>query len=56
MLLGENVDVDVDEPSIGIRWSVLGCGDGYVLNGSAGVHESDSCGLPAMYLQIHVDK
>lgn len=55
VLLGENVDVDVDEPSIGIRWSVLGCGDGYVLNGSAGVHESDSCGLPAMYLQIYVD-
>lgn len=55
VLLGENVDVDVDEPSIGIRWSVLGCGDGYILNGSAGVHESNSCGLPAMYLQIYVD-
>ncbi|KAL4075139.1 hypothetical protein V8B97DRAFT_1543791 [Scleroderma yunnanense] len=55
VLLGENVDVDVDEPSIGIRWSILGCGDGYVLDGSAGVHESGACGLPAMYLQIYVD-
>ncbi|KAF9220533.1 hypothetical protein BS17DRAFT_787183 [Gyrodon lividus] len=55
VLLGENVDVDVDEPSITIRWSVVGCGDGYVLDGSAGIHESTSCGLPPVYLQIYVD-
>ncbi|KIJ61102.1 hypothetical protein HYDPIDRAFT_42883 [Hydnomerulius pinastri MD-312] len=55
VLLGENVDVDVDEPSITIRWSVIGCGDGYVLDGSSGIHESSSCGLPSMYLQIYVD-
>ncbi|KAF8840608.1 hypothetical protein BDN67DRAFT_630895 [Paxillus ammoniavirescens] len=55
VLLGENVDVDVDEPSITIRWSIIGCGDGYVLEGSAGIHESASCGLPPEYLQIYVD-
>lgn len=55
VLLGENVDVDVDEPSIGIRWSILGCGNGYVLEGSAGVHGSDLCGLPSFYLEIYVD-
>ncbi|KAG6335964.1 hypothetical protein ID866_3117 [Astraeus odoratus] len=55
VLLGENVDVDIDEPSIGIRWSILGCGDGFFLNGSTGVHDSDSCGLPSTYLQIYVD-
>lgn len=55
VLLGENVDVDVDEPSIGIRWSILGCGDGYVLDGSAGAHGSDLCGLPSSYLEIYVD-
>ncbi|KAI6014667.1 hypothetical protein EDC04DRAFT_657176 [Pisolithus marmoratus] len=56
VLLGENVDVDVDEPSIGIRWSILGCGNGYVLEGSAGVHGSDLCGLPSFYLEIYVDR
>ncbi|KAH7915858.1 hypothetical protein BJ138DRAFT_880946 [Hygrophoropsis aurantiaca] len=55
VLLGENVDVDVDEPAITIRWSIIGCGDGYVLDGSNGVHASSSCGLPPMYLQIFVD-
>ncbi|EIW81424.1 hypothetical protein CONPUDRAFT_153971 [Coniophora puteana RWD-64-598 SS2] len=55
VLLGENVDVDVDEPSLGIRWSVLGCGVGYVLDGSHGAHESNQCGLPPMYLEIFVD-
>ncbi|KAI6016484.1 hypothetical protein BKA83DRAFT_4336845 [Pisolithus microcarpus] len=46
VLLGENVDVDVDEPSIGIRWSILGCGNGYLLEGSAGLHGSDLCAIP----------
>lgn len=55
VLLGENVDVDVDEPSIGIRWSILGCGNGYVLEGSAGLHGSDLCGLPSFYIEIYVD-
>jgi len=55
VMLGENVDVDVDEPSISIRWSIIGCGDGYVLDGSVGIHESSSCGLPSMPLQIYVD-
>lgn len=55
VLLGENVDVDVDEPSIGIRWSILGCGNGYLLEGSAGLHGSDLCGLPSFYIEIYVD-
>ncbi|KAH7924952.1 hypothetical protein BV22DRAFT_1195521 [Leucogyrophana mollusca] len=55
VLLGENVDVDVDEPAITIRWSIIGCGEGYVLDNSYGIHESSSCGLPSMYLQIFVD-
>ncbi|KAF9233293.1 hypothetical protein BU15DRAFT_54088 [Melanogaster broomeanus] len=54
VLLGENVDVDVDEPSVTLRWSIIGCGDGYVLPGSAGIHESTSCGLPSTYLQIYL--
>ncbi|KAF9013275.1 hypothetical protein BDQ17DRAFT_1419434 [Cyathus striatus] len=55
VLVGESVDVDVDEPSITIRWSILGCGDGFVLSGSEGVHGSKTCGLPADPLYIFVD-
>ncbi|KAH7885041.1 hypothetical protein F5I97DRAFT_1810227 [Phlebopus sp. FC_14] len=55
VLLGENVDVDVDEPSVTISWMMVGCGDGYVLDDSYGIHDSSSCGLPSMSLQIYVD-
>ncbi|TFK40790.1 hypothetical protein BDQ12DRAFT_467407 [Crucibulum laeve] len=55
VLIGESVDVDVDEPSITIRWSILGCGDGFVLAGSEGVHGSNTCGLPSSPLYIFVD-
>ncbi|KAF5369317.1 hypothetical protein D9758_002723 [Tetrapyrgos nigripes] len=55
VLLGENVDIDIDEPSVGIRWSILACGTDYVLSGSAGVHGSKTCGLPAFPLLIFVD-
>ncbi|KAF4590156.1 hypothetical protein EYR40_009446 [Pleurotus pulmonarius] len=54
VLTGENVDVDVDEPSVTIRWAILACGDDYTLPGSVGLHGS-SCGLPAMPLDIYVD-
>lgn len=56
VLIGESVDVDVDEPSITIRWSILACGQGYVLPESNGVHGSNVCGLPSLPLRIFVDK
>ena len=56
VLIGESVDVDVDEPSITIRWSILACGPGYVLPESSGIHGSDSCGLPTFPILIFVDK
>ena len=56
LLLGENVDVDVDEPAITIRWSLVGCGPGFVLAGSEGIHGSMGCGTPNVSLSIFVDK
>ncbi|KAF8073698.1 hypothetical protein FPV67DRAFT_1365773, partial [Lyophyllum atratum] len=55
VLSGENVDVDVDEPSITIRWSIMACGDAFMLPGSAGIHRSTACGLPSQPLYIFVD-
>ncbi|GBE85024.1 predicted protein [Sparassis crispa] len=55
VLLGENVDIDVDEPSVGLRWSIVACGTDFVLPGSEGIHESSSCGLPNIPLDIFVD-
>ncbi|KAF9533122.1 hypothetical protein CPB83DRAFT_529765 [Crepidotus variabilis] len=55
VLVGENVDVDVDEPSVGVRWSIIACGDDFVLPGSFGVHGSTVCGLPGSALDIYVD-
>ncbi|KAF8627496.1 hypothetical protein AX17_006307 [Amanita inopinata Kibby_2008] len=55
VLFGENVDVDVDEPSITIRWSILSCGENQFLPGSAGIHGSDLCGLPSVPLHVFVD-
>jgi hypothetical protein len=56
VLFGESVDVDVDEPSITIRWSILACGQGFVLPESTGTHGSNVCGLPSSSLKIFVDK
>ncbi|KAG6890640.1 hypothetical protein C0995_006616 [Termitomyces sp. Mi166 len=55
VLLGEDVDVDVDEPSVTIRWSILACGQGLFLPGSAGAHGSAMCGLPTQPLLLFVD-
>ncbi|EPQ54613.1 hypothetical protein GLOTRDRAFT_129965 [Gloeophyllum trabeum ATCC 11539] len=55
VLLGEDVDVDVDEPSVGVRWSIIGCGEGNFLNGSEGMHGVLQCGVPAIPLDIYVD-
>ena len=56
VLVGENVDIDVDEPSITIRWSILGCGASFVLSGSEGVHGSSACGIPSLALNVFVDE
>ncbi|KAF8195564.1 hypothetical protein BJ912DRAFT_1021254 [Pholiota molesta] len=57
VLIGESVDVDIDEPSVTIRWSIVACGDNFMLPGSAGVHGTQSCGLPdsAMYFFVDSD-
>ncbi|KAJ2913685.1 hypothetical protein MD484_g6725, partial [Candolleomyces efflorescens] len=55
VLVGESVDVDVDEPSVTIRWSILACGEGLVLPGSTGILGSRVCGLPVQPLHIFVD-
>lgn len=56
MLVGESVDVDVDEPSVTIRWAVLACGNDFMLSGSAGVHGTNACGLPSTAMHIYVDR
>ncbi|KAJ2935491.1 hypothetical protein H1R20_g1603, partial [Candolleomyces eurysporus] len=55
VLVGESVDVDIDEPAVTIRWSILACGEGLVLPGSSGILGSKGCGLPVQPLQIFVD-
>lgn len=55
VLIGDNVDVDVDEPSITIRWSIMACGQANVLPGSEGSHGSQNCGLPNELVYIYVD-
>ncbi|KDQ62359.1 hypothetical protein JAAARDRAFT_189688 [Jaapia argillacea MUCL 33604] len=55
VLVGDDVDVDVDEPSVSISWSIIGCGSGYVLAGTEGIYGCDGCGLSAVALQIFVD-
>ncbi|KDR82822.1 hypothetical protein GALMADRAFT_238418 [Galerina marginata CBS 339.88] len=55
VLIGESVDVDIDEPSITIRWSIVACGEDFMLPGSAGAHGSNVCGLPASAMYFYVD-
>lgn len=54
VLLGENIDIDLDEPSVTVSWSLVACGDGFELDGSSGIHGSQ-CGLPSMALWIYAD-
>jgi hypothetical protein len=49
------VDVDVDEPAVTVRWSILACGQSFVLPGSEGTHGSSLCGIPNVPLNIYVD-
>jgi len=55
VLLGENVDIDIDEPSVTIRWSILACGATFTLPNSTGLHGSSLCGLPIRRLHVYVD-
>ncbi|KAI8994141.1 hypothetical protein BD414DRAFT_436735 [Trametes punicea] len=55
ILIGNDVDVDIDEPALTIRWSIIACGQALVLPGSEGTHGSANCGLPAMSVAVHVD-
>ncbi|KAF5315171.1 hypothetical protein D9619_007075 [Psilocybe cf. subviscida] len=55
VLVGESVDVDVDEPAVTVRWAILACGTDFMLSGSAGVHGTDACGLPSTPMHIYVD-
>ncbi|KAH9891582.1 hypothetical protein C8Q73DRAFT_762752 [Cubamyces lactineus] len=55
VLIGDDVDVDVDEPALTIRWSIIACGQAFILPGSEGAHGSAVCGLPAMPFSIFVD-
>ncbi|KAJ3556196.1 hypothetical protein NM688_g2160 [Phlebia brevispora] len=55
LLIGDDVDVDIDEPAVTIRWSILACGTNFTLPGSEGTHGSSSCGIPSMALWIYVD-
>lgn len=48
--------MDIDEPSVTIRWSVVACGDDFMLPGSAGVHGTQSCGLPDTAMYFFVDR
>ena len=56
VLLGESVHINIDEPSITVRWSVIACGLDFVLSNSTNVHGSKLCGLPAYPLYVYVDK
>ena len=56
MLIGDSVDVDVDEPAVTVRWTLIGCGSEFVLPGSEGTHGSKECGLPSTALNVFVDR
>jgi hypothetical protein len=55
VLIGESVDVDIDEPALTVRWALYACGQDWMLPGSSGVHGSQYCGLPNQALYIFVD-
>ncbi|KAG2001810.1 hypothetical protein CC2G_013009 [Coprinopsis cinerea AmutBmut pab1-1] len=55
LLVGEGVDIDIDEPSVTIRWFVVACGGDSVLQGSKGVLDHKACGLPVTGVNIFVD-
>ena len=56
VLVGENVDVDVDEPSVTIRWSVIGCGQDFKLLNSPPLFSTQTCGAPSTQLSIYGER
>lgn len=56
MFIAENVDVDVDEPAVTVRWSILACGENFALSGTHGIHGSDLCGVPSIALHIYLNQ
>ncbi|KLO05534.1 hypothetical protein SCHPADRAFT_883718 [Schizopora paradoxa] len=58
VLIGEGVDVDIDEleTAVDIRWTIAGCGEGYVLSGSPPLHGSTSCGVLAFPITIDIEQ
>jgi len=55
VLIGEDVDTDVDEPAVGLRWTIAGCGEGFLLSGSPPLHGSSSCGVLAISVEVYID-
>lgn len=56
LLIGDNVDVDIDEPAVTLRWSIVACGTNFTLPGSEGTHGSSTCGIPNFAINIFVDR
>ncbi|GJE99627.1 hypothetical protein PsYK624_158980 [Phanerochaete sordida] len=55
VLIADNVDVDIDEPAVTLRFSVVACGANFTLPGSEGSHGSSVCGIPNVPLHVYVD-
>ncbi|EKM49539.1 uncharacterized protein PHACADRAFT_265076 [Phanerochaete carnosa HHB-10118-sp] len=55
VLIADNVDVDIDEPSVTLRWSVVACGRNLTLPGSEGTHGDSLCGIPNIPIDIYLD-
>jgi len=55
ILLGEDLDIDIDEPAVTIRWSIVACGE-LALPQSKGIHGNAACGIPNIPVAIYVDK
>jgi hypothetical protein len=56
VFIAENVDVDVDEPAVTVRWSIFACGDEFALSGTHGIHGSDLCGVPSIALRVYLNQ
>jgi len=56
VFIAENVDIDVDEPAVTVRWSILACGDEFTLSGTHGIHGSDLCGVPSIALHVYLNQ
>ena len=55
MLIAEDVDTDIDEPAVGLRWTIAGCGEGFVFAGSPPLHGTYACGVSSIPVRVFVD-